>query len=71
MTIDLNSIHYDNYIENDVHNLFGLMQSKVTFEYLSEIKNVQPFILSRSTTVGSGMYSHHWSGDNEADYEYM
>lgn len=53
----------------DVHNLYGITQSEVTNKAVSEIlKNKRPFILSRSTFVGSSRYANHWTGDVISDW---
>lgn len=56
--------------EYDVHNLFPLMQTKATAEYLISLKK-RPYILSRSDFPGIGKYGHHWMGDNWSTVEYM
>lgn len=56
--------------EYDVHNLFPLMQTKATAEYLISIGK-RPYILTRSDFPGIGKYGHHWMGDNWSTVEYM
>jgi alpha-glucosidase (family GH31 glycosyl hydrolase) len=31
----------------------------------------RPFIISRSTSVGSGLFAGHWTGDNVANWEFL
>jgi alpha-glucosidase (family GH31 glycosyl hydrolase) len=35
------------------------------------IRQKRPFVLSRSTSPGSGQYAAHWTGDNRATFEDM
>lgn len=57
--------------EYDVHNLFPLMQTKATAEYLINKRNLRPYVLTRSDFPGIGKYGHHWMGDNWSTVEYM
>lgn len=60
--------HYDGNIEYNVHNLYGISESKATNEAMTTIRNKRAFVLSRSTFVGSGSYAAHWTGDNGASF---
>ncbi|KAL1452026.1 hypothetical protein WDU94_006345 [Cyamophila willieti] len=55
-------IHYN------LHNLYGIAQSEVTYRTLKDLFHTRPFILSRSTFPGSGLYTNHWTGDVYSDW---
>lgn len=56
--------------EYDVHNLFPLMQTKATADFLISQKK-RPYVLTRSNFPGIGKYGHHWMGDNWSTIDYM
>jgi alpha-glucosidase len=34
-------------------------------------KGLRPFIITRSSTLGSNKYGFHWTGDNYANFDFL
>ncbi|KAM6589139.1 hypothetical protein CsatA_011744 [Cannabis sativa] len=68
-TIATSAVHYNGVMEYDAHSLYGFSQSVATHSALQGLQGKRPFILSRSTYVGSGKYAAHWTGDNQGTWE--
>ncbi|PRW45700.1 alpha-glucosidase isoform A [Chlorella sorokiniana] len=60
-------------LEYNAHNLYGLTQAKATREAAIAIKggSRRPFLVSRSTFLGSGAYAAMWTGGNNASFQGM
>ncbi|KAJ8564727.1 hypothetical protein K7X08_001187 [Anisodus acutangulus] len=68
-TIATSAVHYNGAREYDAHSIYGFSQSIATHKALQGLEGKRPFILSRSTFVGSGHYAAHWTGDNKATWD--
>lgn len=68
-TIATSAVHYNGVLEYDAHSLYGFTETIATHKGLLGIEGKRPFILSRSTYVGSGHYAAHWTGDNKGTWE--
>jgi len=67
-----NATHANGMQEYDVHNVWGHQIANATYSGLLEIfPGKRPFIISRSTFVGSGKWAGHWGGDNASKWAYM
>ncbi|KAG8053555.1 hypothetical protein GUJ93_ZPchr0001g33097 [Zizania palustris] len=68
-TIATSATHYNGVLEYDAHSLYGLSQAIATHQALQGLQGKRPFVLTRSTFVGSGAYAAHWTGDNKGTWE--
>nr|GMD77141.1 alpha-xylosidase 1-like [Ipomoea batatas]GME19939.1 alpha-xylosidase 1-like [Ipomoea batatas] len=68
-TIATSAEHINGILEYDAHSIYGFTETVATHKGLQALEGKRPFILSRSTYVGSGHYAAHWTGDNKATWE--
>ena len=57
--------------EYNTHSIWSLYEAKATYDFQVENLKVRPFVLTRSNSPGSGMYTTKWLGDNHSRWEYM
>ncbi|EPS36110.1 hypothetical protein H072_10434 [Dactylellina haptotyla CBS 200.50] len=71
-SISVESYHHGGITEFDIHNLFGHLNCKVTYDSMINIRSDErPFILTRSVFAGSGKFASKWLGDNFSNWESM
>ncbi len=56
----------------EIHNVFGMQNSRATFEGLAALApNERPFVLTRASYAGGQRYAFTWTGDNQATWEHL
>ncbi|EKQ51337.1 MULTISPECIES: glycoside hydrolase family 31 protein [unclassified Clostridium] len=55
----------------EVHNVYGHMMSKATYEGLKKATGKRPFIVTRACYAGTQKYSTIWTGDNQSTWEHL
>ena len=63
-TMSPSGTQYGNVTVYDAHNIYGLTEQIATNQALRDIRQKRPFILSRSSFLGTGKHSAKWTGDN-------
>jgi alpha-glucosidase len=56
----------------EVHNIFGMQNSRGTFEGLLKLEpNLRPFVMTRASFAGGHRYAVTWTGDNSATWDHL
>ncbi|BCZ44581.1 alpha-glucosidase [Clostridium gelidum] len=55
----------------EIHNVFGHMMAKATYEGLKKETGKRPFIVTRACYSGTQKYSTVWTGDNQSTWEHL
>ncbi|KAI8853797.1 glycosyl hydrolases family 31-domain-containing protein [Chytridium lagenaria] len=73
VTVPKDSRHVYGWEHRDVHNLYGALQQRSSFEgQLLRSNNAdRPFVLSRSFHTGSQRFGAVWTGDNNATWSHL
>ncbi|KAJ3105797.1 hypothetical protein HDU96_008437 [Phlyctochytrium bullatum] len=72
-TLAKDSVHVNGYEHRDVHNIYGALQQRSSFEghLLRSDGQERPFVLTRSFFAGSQRFGAVWTGDNAAKWGYL
>ncbi|MDP4085277.1 MAG: glycoside hydrolase family 31 protein [Bacillota bacterium] len=74
-TMDLDVMHKNNgdkKMHEELHNLYGMLMSKATFEGLEkQLNGERPFVLTRAGYADIQRYAAVWTGDNRSFWEHM
>ncbi|KAJ3326752.1 hypothetical protein HDU76_012674 [Blyttiomyces sp. JEL0837] len=73
ITMPKDNVHYEGWEHRDIHNIYGALQQRATYEGLLLRNNNEdrPFVLSRAFFIGSQRYGSIWTGDNTADWNHL
>jgi alpha-glucosidase len=56
----------------EVHNVYGMENSRATFEGLLKLRpNVRPFVMTRATFAGGQKFAVTWTGDNNSTWDHL
>ena len=56
----------------EVHNVYGMQNSRGTFEGLLKLEpNQRPFVMTRASFAGGHRYAVTWTGDNSATWDHL
>jgi alpha-glucosidase len=50
----------------EIHNVYGHLMAKATYEGLKDTTNERPFVITRACYAGSQKYTTFWTGDNQS-----
>lgn len=54
------------HLHEDIHNVYGHLMAKATYEGLKNIDGRRPFVITRACYSGTQKYSTAWTGDNQS-----
>ncbi|WP_310605531.1 glycoside hydrolase family 31 protein [Anaerosporobacter sp.] len=54
-----------------VHNIYGHMMAKATYEGLKRIDGRRPYVITRACYAGSQKYATAWTGDNHSIWSHL
>ncbi|MGD0890585.1 MAG: TIM-barrel domain-containing protein [Terracidiphilus sp.] len=56
----------------EVHNIFGMQNSRGTFEGLRKLEpDTRPFVMTRASYAGGQRYAATWTGDNSSTWNHL
>ena len=70
--IDEPGFHTRNATHAEIHNVFGMENSRATYDGLLKIDpNNRPFVLTRATYAGGQRYAVTWTGDDSSTWNHL
>jgi alpha-glucosidase len=58
--------------QREIHNVYGLLNSRATFEGLLALQpDKRPFVMTRATYAGGHRYAVTWTGDNSSTWNHL
>lgn len=58
--------------QREIHNVYGMLNSRATYEGLLEIKpDRRPFVMTRASYAGGQRYAVTWTGDNSSTWNHL
>lgn len=70
--IDSDSFTPRNATHAEIHNVFGMQNSRATFDGLRKLSpDERPFVLTRATYAGGQRYATTWTGDNSSSWNHL
>jgi len=58
-------------LHKEVHNVYGHLMSKATYEGLKKNSQKRPFVITRACYSGSQKYTTVWTGDNQSIWTHL
>jgi alpha-glucosidase len=56
----------------EIHNIFGLENSRATYEGVLELRpNERPYVMTRASYAGGQRYAVTWTGDNSSTWNHL
>lgn len=55
----------------EIHNIYGHLMSKSTFEGIKSFTGKRPFVVTRACYAGTQKYSTVWTGDNQSFWDHL
>lgn len=59
------------HLHKEIHNVYGHLMSKATYEGLKKNSQKRPFVITRACYSGSQKYTTVWTGDNQSLWSHL
>lgn len=58
-------------LHKEVHNIYGHLMAKATYEGIKKLDQKRPFVITRACYSGSQKYTTAWTGDNQSLWSHL